>query len=143
MLFWRAFSRAKVIFADVLKGVRLPHEIEDEVAGLGFENARNVTTAPAAPDLGGPADNKRQAVRREIQKARETVKNGGTKEPAAGDAKTEKTSQGESRKRVLPRAVSNRTKRGSRPSMIRRPIRSRSRSCAPGSRRRIFPSSHC
>jgi hypothetical protein len=106
MLFWRAFSRAKIIFSDVLKGVRLPHEIDDEVAGLGFENARNVTTPPAAPDLGGPVNDKREAVRKEIQKARETgnykdrhdnlptVKNGGAKEPAAGDAKTEKTSQG-------------------------------------------------
>jgi hypothetical protein len=84
MLFWRAFTRAKVIFADVLKGVRLPHEIEDEVVGLGFENARNVTTAPAAPEIGGRVDDKREAVRKEIQKARETVKN--------GEAKTEKTS---------------------------------------------------
>jgi hypothetical protein len=94
MLFWRAFSRAKVIFSDVLKGVRLPHEIDDETIGLGFENARNVTTAPAAPEIGGPVDDQRQAVRKEIQKARETVKNGGAKEPAAAEAKIEKTSLG-------------------------------------------------
>lgn len=83
MLFWRAFSRAKIIFSDVLKGVKLPHEIEDEVAGLGFENARDVTTGPATPkfkERENSDDDKRAAVRKEIEKGREGVKNGTPKQ---------------------------------------------------------------
>src|SRR5260221_1172006 len=80
MLFWRAFSRAKRIFSDVLKGVKMPHEIQDEDRGLGFDNARNVTPAPAKPELTEPAD--KTSARAELKKAREQVE----KESAAAAA---------------------------------------------------------
>jgi hypothetical protein len=49
MLFWRAFGRAKRAFSDRLKGVKLPHEIEEEENGEGLENARNVTPITVKP----------------------------------------------------------------------------------------------
>jgi hypothetical protein len=108
MLFWRAFSRAKKLFADRLKGVVMPHEAEEQAAGEGFENARNVTPRePAKPefdDKTAPAD--KTTGRAELRRAREQVE----KQTAAaaaqqtsshtvggggGPASTEKKSVGE------------------------------------------------
>ena len=80
MLFWRAFSRAKRIFADSLKGVLLAHEAEEQIRGQGFDHARNVTPVPAKPELTEPAD--KTSARAELKKAREQVE----KEAAAAAA---------------------------------------------------------
>jgi hypothetical protein len=53
MLFWRAFSRAKVIFSDVLKGVTLTQEASDEEGFDGAKQAKAVEVKK--PDFGDKA----------------------------------------------------------------------------------------
>lgn len=76
MLFWRAFSRAKRIFSDRLKGVVMPHEAEEAAAGAGFDNARNVTPEPAKPEINKEA--RGQRAKDEIKKAREEAERAAT-----------------------------------------------------------------
>jgi hypothetical protein len=80
MLFWRAFTRAKRIFSDRLKGVVMPHELEDQADGVGFENARNVTppAPPAKPEMKSESAEAMRA-KREIEKAREAAQTEATK----------------------------------------------------------------